>query len=62
MSVNYDGWSFDTLLSIFSAKFDMRHRRWLKLLKDYDITILYRLGKSNTVANALSRKAPIMVT
>ncbi|XP_070032300.1 uncharacterized protein [Nicotiana tomentosiformis] len=31
--------------------------RWLELLKDYDITILYHLGKPNVVADALSRKA-----
>ncbi|XP_070055239.1 uncharacterized protein [Nicotiana tomentosiformis] len=31
-------------------------RRWLELLKDYDITILYHPGKANMVANALSRK------
>ena len=29
----------------------------LKLLKDYDMTILYHPGKANVVANALSRKA-----
>jgi len=27
------------------------------LLKDYDITILYHLGKANVVVDALSRKA-----
>ncbi|XP_070019851.1 uncharacterized protein [Nicotiana sylvestris] len=32
-------------------------RRWLELLKDYDITILYYLVKSNVVADALSRKS-----
>jgi hypothetical protein len=35
----------------------MRQRRWLELLKDYDVNISYHLGKSNTVADALSRKA-----
>ena len=29
----------------------------LELLKDYDITILYHLGKANVVADDLSRKA-----
>ncbi|XP_070040015.1 uncharacterized protein [Nicotiana tomentosiformis] len=38
----------------------LRHRRWLKLLKDYDITILYHLGKANVVVDALSRKAVSM--
>ena len=35
----------------------MRQRQWLKLVKDYDIEILYHLGKANVVADALSRKA-----
>ena len=29
----------------------------MELLKDYDISILYHLGKANVVADALSRKA-----
>ena len=38
----------------------MRQRRWLELLKDYDITILYHPGKANVVADALSRKSASM--
>jgi len=38
----------------------LRHQRWLELLKDYDITILYHPGKDNIVADALSRKAKSM--
>ena len=34
----------------------MRQRRWLELIKDYDLEILYHLGKANVVADALSRK------
>ena len=34
----------------------MRQRRWLELIKDYDVEILYHPGKANVVANALSRK------
>ncbi|XP_070022308.1 uncharacterized protein [Nicotiana sylvestris] len=37
-------------------KLNVRQRRWLELLKDYDITILYHSGKANVVADALSRK------
>ena len=32
----------------------------MELLKDYDITILYHLGKTNVVADAISRKAGSM--
>ena len=35
----------------------MRQRRWLELLKDYDLTISYHPGKANVVADALSRKS-----
>ncbi|KAL0373922.1 UNVERIFIED_CONTAM: Transposon Tf2-11 polyprotein [Sesamum radiatum] len=35
----------------------MRQRRWLELIKDYDLTINYHPGKANRVADALSRKA-----
>ncbi|XP_070056960.1 uncharacterized protein [Nicotiana tomentosiformis] len=38
----------------------MRWRRWLQLLKDYDITILYYPGKANVEIDALSRKAGTM--
>ena len=36
---------------------NLRQRRWLELLKDYDCTILYHPGKANVVADALSRKS-----
>ncbi|XP_070034935.1 uncharacterized protein [Nicotiana tomentosiformis] len=39
---------------------NLRQRRWLELLKDYDITILYHPRKANVVADALSRKAESM--
>ena len=34
----------------------MRQKRWLELIKDYDIEILYHPGKANVVADVLSRK------
>jgi ribonuclease HI len=36
---------------------NLRQRRWLELIKDYDLEIHYHPGKANVVADALSRKA-----
>ena len=36
---------------------NMRQRRWMEYLKDYDFTLYYHPGKANVVANALSRKS-----
>ncbi|KAI3669068.1 hypothetical protein L6452_40289 [Arctium lappa] len=46
-----------SLKCVFDQKeLKMRHRRWLKLLKDYDCELLYHPGKTNVMADALSRK------
>ncbi|KAL4291724.1 hypothetical protein GQ457_14G015070 [Hibiscus cannabinus] len=37
----------------------MRQRRWLELLKDYDLSIEYHPGKSNVVADALNREVVV---
>ena len=36
---------------------NLRQRRWMELIKDYDCLIDYHPGKSNVVADALSRKS-----
>nr|GEZ92658.1 putative reverse transcriptase domain-containing protein [Tanacetum cinerariifolium] len=46
-----------SLQHIFSQKeLNMRHRRWIELFSDYECEIRYHLGKTNVVADALSRK------
>jgi hypothetical protein len=35
---------------------NMRHRRWIELIKDYNCILDYHPGKANVVADALSRK------
>ncbi|GJT87485.1 putative reverse transcriptase domain-containing protein [Tanacetum coccineum] len=46
-----------SLQYIFDQKeLNMRQRRWIELLSDYECEIKYHLSKSNVVADALSRK------
>ena len=39
------------------ADLNLRQRRWLELIKDYDMGLHYHPGKANVVADALSRKS-----
>jgi hypothetical protein len=39
------------------SELNMRQRRWLELIKDYELEIHYHPGKANMAADALSRKA-----
>ena len=36
---------------------NMRQRRWLELMTDYDLEFIYHEGRANLVADALSRKS-----
>jgi hypothetical protein len=38
------------------SELNMRQRRWLELIKSYDLDVHYHPGKANVVADALSRK------
>jgi ribonuclease HI len=49
-----------SLKYIFTQKdLNLRQRRWLELIKDYDLEIHYHPGKANLVADALSRKGQV---
>jgi hypothetical protein len=41
------------------SNLNLRQRRWLELLKDYDLGINYHPLKANVVANALSRRSHV---
>ena len=48
-----------SLKYIFTQRdLNMRQRRWMEYLEDYDFTSNYHLGKENVVVNALSQKSP----
>nr|KYP73260.1 Retrovirus-related Pol polyprotein from transposon 17.6 [Cajanus cajan]KYP73264.1 Retrovirus-related Pol polyprotein from transposon 17.6 [Cajanus cajan] len=47
-----------SLKYLFDQKeLNMRQRRWMEFLKDYDFQLMYHPGKANVVADALSRKS-----
>jgi hypothetical protein len=41
------------------SELNMRQRRWLELIKDYELKVHYHPGKANMVADALSRKSQV---
>jgi hypothetical protein len=41
------------------SELNMRHRRWIELIKNYELEIHYHPGKANVVADALSRKSKV---
>lgn len=46
-----------SLKCIFTqSELNLRQRRWLELIKNYDLGIHYHPGKANVVADALSEK------
>ena len=47
-----------SLKYLFTKKeLNLRQRRWLELVKDFDCSINYHSGKANVVADALSKKS-----
>ena len=47
-----------SLKYLFDQKeLNMRQRRWLEFLKDYDFGLNYHSGKVNVAADVLSRKS-----
>jgi hypothetical protein len=41
------------------SNLNLRQRRWLELIKNYDLGINYHPGKANVVANALSQRSHV---
>jgi hypothetical protein len=49
-----------SLKYIFTHKeLNLRQRRWLELIKDYDLEIQYHPGKANVATDALNRKGQV---
>ena len=57
--VKFEVYSDDKGLKyLFDQKeLNMRQRRWMEFLKDYDFKFKYHAGKASIVADALSRKS-----
>nr|GEV55019.1 putative reverse transcriptase domain-containing protein [Tanacetum cinerariifolium] len=53
---NYTTHDLELGAIVFAKELNMRQRRWIELLSDYDCEIRYHPGKGNVVADALSQK------
>ena len=42
-------------ICVYSKEVESLTRRWFELLKDYDMSVIYNLGKGNVIVDALSR-------
>ena len=52
-----------SLQYVFTQKaLNLRQRRWLEFLKDYDMSVLYYPGKANVVADDLSHITMVSVS
>jgi hypothetical protein len=51
----------ETIMGFTQKELNMRQRRWLKLIKDYDCEINYHPDKSNVVANTLIGKFDVQI-
>jgi hypothetical protein len=52
--------NYKSLKYIFTqSNLNLRQRRWLELIKDYDLEINYHPRKANVVADALSRRSHV---
>ena len=53
---------YKSLQYMFTQKELNIQKRWLELLKDYDMSVLYHPDKANVVTDALSRMTMVSVS
>ena len=44
----------------FSKELNLRQRRWVEFLENYDCVINYHIGKANVIADALFRQVQVI--